>query len=62
MNIIDQIIKNVNDINSSHDYRLFLQINGDSIINKEKEFFVTNNTCNINGKCVNLSNNLITNC
>ena len=57
MNIIEQIIKNVNDIESSHDYRFFLQKNGDSIINKEKEFFAINNSCNINGKCLKLSNN-----
>ena len=56
-NIIDQIIKNENNISSSHDYRLFLQKNGDSIINKEREFFIKNNTCNVNGKCLNLSNN-----
>ena len=56
-NIIDQIIKNENNISSSHDYRLFLQKNGDSIINKERELLLKNNTCNVNGKCLNLSNN-----
>jgi len=56
-NIIDQMIKNVNNINSSHDYRLFLQKNGDSIINKERDFIIKNNTCEVTGKCLNLSNN-----
>ena len=54
-NVFDQFVRNVNEIKSAHDYRLFLQQNGDSILNKERAYLVKNNTCNINGKCVPLS-------
>jgi hypothetical protein len=56
-NIIDQVLKDMNAIKSSSDYRLFLQKNGDTIINNERNNLIKNNTCDINGKCVKLSNN-----
>ena len=56
-NIVDQVVRNLNNINSSTDYRLFLQQNGDIIINKEREYIIKNNTCNINdNKCLNFNN------
>lgn len=57
-NVFEQLIKNTNGIQSVHDYRLFLQQNGDSILNLERELLVKINTCDVNGKCVNLSNNI----
>ena len=54
-NVFDQFVRNVNEIQSSHEYRLFLQQNGDSILNKERAYLVKNNSCNINGKCAPLS-------
>ena len=57
-NVFEQLIKNTNGIESVHDYRLFLQKNGDSILNREREILVKINTCDVNGKCVNLSNNI----
>ena len=53
--VFDQFIKNVNEIESAHDYRKFLQQHGDSILNKERNYMVKNNSCNMNGKCLKLS-------
>lgn len=55
-NIIDQVLRDVNNIKSSSEYRLFLQNNSESIITKERENLLKNNTCNVDGKCVKLSN------
>jgi hypothetical protein len=55
--IIDQVVREVNGIKSSNEYRLFLQNNTESIINKERENLLKNNTCNVDGRCVKLSNN-----
>ena len=56
-NIIDQVLREMNSIKSSSDYRLFLQKNGDTIINNERNNLIKNNSCDVNGKCVKLSNN-----
>jgi hypothetical protein len=56
-NIIDQVFRDANGIKSSNEYRLFLQNNAESIINKERDYLLTNNTCNIDGRCLKLSNN-----
>jgi hypothetical protein len=55
--IIDQVVREVNGIKSSNEYRLFLQNNTENIINKERDNLLKNNTCNVDGKCVKLSNN-----
>lgn len=54
-NVTDQFIKNVNEITSIHDYKSFLQKNGDTILNREKAKLEELNTCKVNGKCVPLS-------
>ena len=56
-NIIDQVLREMNSIKSSSDYRLFLQKNGDTIMNNERNNLIKNNSCDVNGKCVKLSNN-----
>lgn len=56
-NIIDQVLREMNSIKSSSDYRLFLQKNGDTIMNNERNNLIKNNSCDVNGKCVILSNN-----
>jgi hypothetical protein len=53
--VFDQFIRNMNEIGSNHDYRHFLQNNGDKILNKERQALVENNTCQVNGKCAPLS-------
>jgi len=50
----DQIIKNINNIDSAQNYRLFLQQNGDKILNNERALMQKIYTCNISGKCVSL--------
>lgn len=52
----EQFIRNVNNINSSADYRKFLQSNGETIMNNERSFIEKNNTCGVNGTCVNFLN------
>ena len=54
--IIDQVLRDVNNIKSSSEYRLFLQNNTESIIIKERENLLKDNTCNVDGRCVKLSN------
>jgi len=50
--VFDQYIRNVNNIDSSHQYKLFLQNNGDQILNNLKSYLRENNTCKIEGKCL----------
>ena len=52
--VVNQYIRHVNKITSSNDFRMFLQQNGDQIINKERAYVVKKNTCNIDGKCASL--------
>ena len=47
----EQIIRQLNNIESSADYRMFLQKNGETIMNRENDYFVKNNTCGVNGQC-----------
>lgn len=56
----EQFIRNVNQINSAQEYRQFLQQNGDTIINKERAYLESINTCPVYGKCVPLSENTFT--
>jgi hypothetical protein len=48
----EQFIRNVNQIDSAQEYKQFLQQNGDTIINRERAYIYSINTCPINGKCV----------
>jgi len=49
--VLNQYIRHVNKIKSSNDYRIFLQKNGNTIINRERAFLVKKNTCALGGKC-----------
>ena len=58
--IVDQYMRNSNNIDSAHEYKLFLQDNTDSILNNLNNSLKNNNTCNINNQCNTLSlNNII---
>ena len=58
--IVDQYIRNSNNLDSAHDYKLFLQDNTDTILNNLNNSLKNNNTCNINTQCNKLSlNNII---
>jgi hypothetical protein len=54
--VYEQFIRNVNNIESAQDYKRFLQIHGDTIINRERAQQEKMNTCAVHGKCVPLSN------
>ena len=54
-NVFDQFIRNMNEIKTNHEYRHFLQNNGDQILNKERQAIVKNHTCSVNGKCLPVS-------
>ena len=54
--VLNQYIRDVNQIYSANDFRNFLQKEGLNIINKERQFIVENNTCEVDGKCTNDSN------
>lgn len=54
----EQHIRHVNNIDSAQDYKLFLQQNGDTIMNKERAFISKINTCEIHGKCIPMSQNV----
>jgi len=47
--VLNQYIRHVNHIGSANDFRMFLQKNGDSIINREREYLISKNTCSISG-------------
>jgi hypothetical protein len=53
----EQHIRNVNNIKSAQDYKLFLQRNGDTIVNREVAYLTKLNTCSVNGKCVPMGKN-----
>jgi len=53
---VDQYIRYINKTNSAQEYKLFLQTNGDTIINREREFMTKQNTCCVNGACSSLNN------
>lgn len=51
----EQYIRNVNNIDSAQDYKLFLQTNGDTIMNRERAYIETINTCKLSGTCMPIS-------
>jgi hypothetical protein len=51
----DQYVRNINNINSSHEYRHYLQNNGTEIMNNIKAYLRQNNTCSVEGKCLPMS-------
>ena len=51
---IEQYIRAINNVDSAQDYRLFLQQNGDVIMNREREYMLKQNTCQVNGICSGL--------
>ena len=53
----DQYIKNINKIQSAHDYRHYLQNNGEQIIDKIKTELRENNSCGVDGRCLPMNNN-----
>ncbi len=53
--VFDQYVRNVNNINSSHEYKNFLQENGDFIMNNLKAHYRETNTCKIEGRCLPMS-------
>jgi hypothetical protein len=53
--VVEQFIRNVNEIQSAQEYRHFLQQNGDTIINRERAYYEKMNTCDVQGRCVPLS-------
>lgn len=50
--IFEQVIRNVNQLESTHDYRAFLQANADTIMNRERAYMNKFNTCPVDGQCV----------
>jgi len=46
--ILNQYIRHVNEINSAHDFKNFLQKNANEIMDKERKFITDKNTCKIN--------------
>ena len=53
--IFEQKIRGVNNIESAQDYKIFLQTNGETIMNRERAYIEATNTCSVNGECVKLS-------
>ena len=54
--VFDQNIRNLNGIDSVQDYKLFLQKNGDNILNRERAQLNKLYTCDVSGNCVVLGN------
>jgi hypothetical protein len=52
---IEQYIRYVNNIGSAQEYREFLQKNGDTIINREREIMTKQNTGTVNGSCLSVN-------
>jgi hypothetical protein len=55
-NVFDQYVRTVNSINTSQEYKHFLQNNGDQIINNLKSHLKQNNTCKIKNNEINKIN------
>lgn len=51
----EQSIRKLNSISSAQEYRTFLQVNGDTIMNRERAFHENTNTGSVMGKCLPLS-------
>ena len=54
--VFDNAIRNINSIDSAQNYKLFLQKNGDTILNNERVILQELNTCDVSGRCVPLDN------
>jgi hypothetical protein len=52
----EQYIRKANNLESAQDYKNFLQENAVDIMDRERSHMVKNNTCDVNGKCVPVSN------
>jgi len=50
--VLNKYIRNVNKLKSANDFRIFLQKNGDTIINRERAYLIKKNTCNVHGLCL----------
>ncbi len=53
--VFEQMIRNVNKIESAQDYKRFLQTNGETIMSRERTQVESANTCNVHGQCLPLS-------
>jgi hypothetical protein len=53
--VVDQYIRNINNIESAHNYKLFLQDNTIQILNNLSKSLANNNTCVVNDNCNILS-------
>lgn len=53
--VFDQYIRSINNINTAQDFKTFLQINGDTFINRERAYNDHNNVCRLDNKCVPIS-------
>jgi hypothetical protein len=49
--VVDQYIRNINNIDSAHNYKLFLQDNTIQILNNLSKSLANNNTCVVNDNC-----------
>lgn len=49
--VFNQTVRTMNKIGDNHEYRVFLQKNAEEIINREREFTMKRNTCDVHGKC-----------
>ena len=47
--VLNQYIRHVNKLESANDFRIFLQKNGDKIMNKERAYLIQKNTCSVSG-------------
>jgi hypothetical protein len=54
--VFNQFIREVNNIESSHEFRHFLQNNAETLINRERDYVNKMNTCNVNGQCLPVNN------
>ena len=54
----EQFIRNVNNIDSVHDYKTFLEKNGNTIMSRELAYFENTNTCKVHGVCVPIGNRI----
>lgn len=60
--VFDQFIRNVNKISSAQEYKKFLQENTEELINREREYLMKTNHCNVDGKCLPISNSVYPTC
>jgi hypothetical protein len=53
--VFEQQIRAINKLESAQDYKHFLQSNSETIMERERNYQLQNNTCSVNGACVPLS-------